>query len=162
MHYCLLKLIQHDSFCPWRQRRWCWPSSCAFVGTMIMLAFLFIAKAFWYNFIISASGTMTKKTLLGEDSYFCVFSSLVSSLWSRYKLGLWILPKNDSFNLRLNIAFPKIQFKILKKGLFIKNGKYWFKIWFIHSFHDKIQFKTRHNVFVYLPAFLQASRFIWY
>ena len=34
----------------------------------------------------------------------------------------------------------------LKKGLFIKNGKYRFKIWFIHSFHDKIQFKGLFNI----------------
>ena len=34
----------------------------------------------------------------------------------------------------------------LKKGLFIKNGKYWFKIWFIHSFHNKIQFKGLFNI----------------
>ena len=34
----------------------------------------------------------------------------------------------------------------LKKGLFIKNGKYRFKIWFIYSFHDKIQFKGLFNI----------------
>ena len=34
----------------------------------------------------------------------------------------------------------------LKKGLFIKNGKYRFKIWFIHSFHDKIQIKWISNL----------------
>ena len=28
-----------------------------------------------------------------------------------------------------------------KRGLFIKNGRYRFKIWFIHSFHDKIHLK---------------------
>ena len=33
-----------------------------------------------------------------------------------------------------------------KRGLFIKNGKYWFKIWFIHSFHGKIQFKGLFNI----------------
>ena len=33
-----------------------------------------------------------------------------------------------------------------KRGLFIKNGKYRFKIWFIHSFHDKIQFKGLFNI----------------
>jgi len=35
---------------------------------------------------------------------------------------------------------------ILKKRLFVKNGKYRFKIWFIHSFHDKIQFKGLFNI----------------
>ena len=33
-----------------------------------------------------------------------------------------------------------------KRGLFIKNGKYRFKIWFIHSFHGKIQFKGLFNI----------------
>ena len=33
-----------------------------------------------------------------------------------------------------------------KRGLFIKNGKYRFKIWFIHSFHNKIQFKGVFNI----------------
>ena len=33
-----------------------------------------------------------------------------------------------------------------KRGLFIKNGTYRFKIWFIHSFHDKIQFKGLFNI----------------
>ena len=33
-----------------------------------------------------------------------------------------------------------------KRGLFTKNGKYRFKIWLIHSFHDKIQFKRLFNI----------------
>ena len=33
-----------------------------------------------------------------------------------------------------------------KKGLFIKNGKYRFKIWFIHSIHNQIQFKGLFNI----------------
>ena len=33
-----------------------------------------------------------------------------------------------------------------KRGLFIKNGKYRFKIWFIHSFQGKIQFKGIFNI----------------
>ena len=36
----------------------------------------------------------------------------------------------------------------LKKGLFIKYGKYRFKIWFIHSFHDKNQFKGLFNIII--------------
>ena len=33
-----------------------------------------------------------------------------------------------------------------KKGLFIENGNYRFKIWSIHSFHDEIQFKGLFNI----------------
>ena len=33
-----------------------------------------------------------------------------------------------------------------KRGLFIKNGKYRFKIWFFHLFHDKIQFEGLFNI----------------
>ena len=33
-----------------------------------------------------------------------------------------------------------------KRGLIIKNGKYRFKNWAIHSFHDKIQFKGLFNI----------------
>ena len=37
--------------------------------------------------------------------------------------------------------WPKSVQNRQKRGLFIKNGRYRFKIWFIHSFHDKIQFR---------------------
>ena len=36
-----------------------------------------------------------------------------------------------------------------EKVFFIKNWKYRFNIWFIHSFHDKIQFKRLFNIFVF-------------
>ena len=42
--------------------------------------------------------------------------------------------------------WPKSVQNRQKRGLFIKNGKYRFKIWFIHSFHDKIQFKGLFNI----------------
>ena len=50
----------------------------------------------------------------------------------------WVgkLPKNS----------PKSVQNRQKRGLFIKNGKYWFKIWFIHSFHNKMQFKGLFNI----------------
>ena len=37
-----------------------------------------------------------------------------------------------------------------KRGLIIKNGKYRFKNWVIHSFHDKIQFKRLFNINFFL------------
>ena len=33
-----------------------------------------------------------------------------------------------------------------KRGLSIKKWKYWLNTWFIHSFHDKIQFKRLFNI----------------
>ena len=45
----------------------------------------------------------------------------------------------------------------LKKGLFIKNGKYRFKIWFIHSFHDKIQFKGLFNIIFFQEYSIQKN-----
>ena len=33
-----------------------------------------------------------------------------------------------------------------KMDIFVENGKYLFKIWFIHSFHDKIQIKWLFNI----------------
>ena len=45
---------------------------------------------------------------------------------------------------------PKITQKVSKinktQGLFIKNGEYRFKIWFIYSFYDEIQFKEIFNI----------------
>ena len=53
------------------------------------------------------------------------------------QFNVWILPKNDSFNIRFNIALPKIQFKILfnskkfcwfnsKDNSIQKSGIYWY------------------------------------
>ena len=42
--------------------------------------------------------------------------------------------------------FPKSVQNRQKRGFLIKNGKYQFKIWFIHSFHGKIQFKGLFNI----------------
>ena len=42
--------------------------------------------------------------------------------------------------------WPKSVQNRQKRGLIIKNGKYRFKNWVIHSFHDKIQFKGLFNI----------------
>ena len=42
--------------------------------------------------------------------------------------------------------WPKSVQNRQKRGLFIKNGKYRFKNWVIHSFHDKIQFQRLFNI----------------
>ena len=42
--------------------------------------------------------------------------------------------------------WPKSVQNRQKRGLIIKNGKYQFKNWVIHSFHDKIQFKGLFNI----------------
>ena len=47
---------------------------------------------------------------------------------------------------KLPKSCPKSVQNRQKRGFFIKNGKYRFKIWFIHSFHDKIQFKGLFNI----------------
>ena len=42
--------------------------------------------------------------------------------------------------------WPKSVQNRQKRGLFIKKGKYRFKNWVIHSFHNKIQFKGLFNI----------------
>ena len=42
--------------------------------------------------------------------------------------------------------WPKSVQNRQKRGLIIKNGKYRFKNWVIHSFHDKIQFNGLFNI----------------
>ena len=42
--------------------------------------------------------------------------------------------------------WPKSVQNRQKRGIFIQNGTYGFKTWFIHSFHDKIQFKGLFNI----------------
>ena len=42
-----------------------------------------------------------------------------------------------------------------KRGVFIKNGKYQFKIWLIHSFYDEIQFKGLFNIIFFQECSIQ-------
>ena len=44
-----------------------------------------------------------------------------------------------------------------KRGLIIKNGKYRFKNWVIHSFHNKIQFKGLFNII--FPGIFNSKNF---
>ena len=72
---------------------------------------------------------------------FCWFNSKDNSIQSiDYSQGIIDpgrkVPKN----------FPKSVQNKQKRGLFIKNSKHRFKIWFFHSFHCKIQFKGLINI----------------
>ena len=49
-----------------------------------------------------------------------------------------------------------------KRGLFIKNGKYRFKIWFIHSFHYKIQFKGLFKIIFFRNIQLKKYSIIFF
>ena len=47
-----------------------------------------------------------KISISSQPGYWCPIPNLI-------QFNVWILPKNDSFNIQFNIALPKIQFKIL-------------------------------------------------
>ena len=91
-----------------------------------------------------------------------IFDSLL--LYPRFHSKYYSIQKNSADSIQKIIQFnsqglfdtgrigkvpencPKSVQNRQKRGLFIKNGKYRFKIWFIHSFHGKIQFKGLFNI----------------
>ena len=91
-----------------------------------------------------------------------IFDSIL--LYPRFNSKYYSIPKKSADSIQKMIQFnsqgirilvekeksPKIAQKVSKidkkRELFIKNGKYRFKIWFIHSFHNKIQFKWLFNI----------------
>ena len=91
-----------------------------------------------------------------------IFDSI--SLYPRFNSKCYSIQKNSADSIQKIIQFnsqglfdtgrigkvpencPKSVQNRQKRGLFIKNGKYRFKIWFIHSFHGKIQFKGLFNI----------------
>ena len=90
-----------------------------------------------------------------------IFDSI--SLYPRFNSKYYSIKKKSADSIQTIIQFnsqglfdtgrigkvaencPKSVQNRQKRGLFINNGKYRFKIWFIHSFHDKIQFKGLFN-----------------
>ena len=91
-----------------------------------------------------------------------IFDSIL--LYPRFNSKYYSIKKNSADSIQKIIQFnsqglfdtgrigkvpencPKSVQNRQKRGLFIKNGKYRFKIWFIHSFHGKIQFKGLFNI----------------
>ena len=113
----------------------------------------------WFNSIIEFC----------QKKVHSIFDSIL--LYPRFNSKYYSIQKNSADSIQKIIQFnsqgiintgrmgkllkncPKSVQNRQKRRLFIKNGKYRFKIWFIHSFHDKIQFKGLFNIIFFSGIF---------